>query len=67
MTETDDARAEAPRMLQLEIDASQTRLRQLAQWFQSVDPDVRAMAQREWPAAAAKELELRDRAAEVLR
>ena len=67
MSETDDARAEALRMLQLEIDASQTRLRQLAQWFQSVDPDVRAMAQREWPAAAAKELELRDRAAEVLR
>ena len=67
MTETDDARAEALRRLQLEIDASQTRLRQLAQWFQSVDPDVRAMAQREWPAAAAKELELRDRAAEVLR
>ena len=67
MSETDDARAEALRMLQLEIDASQTRLRQLAQWFQSVVPDVRAMAQREWPAAAAKELELRDRAAEVLR
>ena len=67
MSETDDARAEALRMLQLEIDASQTRLRQLAQWFQSVDPDVRAMAQREWPAAAAKELELREQAAEALR
>ena len=67
MTETDDARAEALRMLQLEIDASQEHLRKLAQWFQSVDPDVRAMAQREWPAAAAKERELRDRAAEALR
>ena len=67
MSETDDARAEALRRLQLEIDASQTRLRQLAQWFQSVDPDVREQARREWPAAAAKERELRDRAAEVLR
>ena len=67
MSETDDARAEALRMLQLEIDASQEHLRKLAQWFQSVDPDVRAMAQREWPAAAAKELELREQAAEALR
>ena len=67
MSETDDARAEALRRLQLEIDASQTRLRQLAQWFQSVDPDVRAMAQREWPAAAAKERERIAHAAEALR
>ena len=67
MSETDDARAEALRRLQLEIDASQTRLRQLAQWFQSVDPDVREQARREWPEAARRELELRKKAAEVLR
>lgn len=67
MSETDDARAEALRRLQLEIVASQTRLRQLAQWFQSVDPDVREQARREWPEAARRELELRKKAAEVLR
>ena len=67
MSETDDARAEALRVLQLEIVKSQEHLRTLAQWFQSVDPDVREQARREWPAAAAKDRELRDRAAEVLR
>lgn len=67
MSETDDARAEALRQLQLEIDASQENLRKLARQLQSNDPDDRGEAQREWPAAAAKERELRDRAAEALR
>ena len=67
MSETDDARAEALRQLQLEIVKSQKHLRKLAQWFQSVDPDVREQARREWPEAARRELELRKKAAEVLR
>lgn len=67
MSETDDARAEALRALQLEIVKSQKHLRTLVQWFQSVDPDVREQARREWPEAARRELELRKKAAEVLR
>ena len=67
MSETDDARAEALRVLQLEIVKSQEHLRKLAQWFQSVDPDVREQARREWPEAARRELELREQAAEALR
>ena len=67
MSETDDARAEALRMLQLEIDASQEHLRTLVHDIQFGTRAQSVKAQREWPAAAAKERELRDRAAEALR
>lgn len=67
MTQQELDPIEERRLAQLDIDRANARLRQLAQLVNAVDPDVRANAHREWPEAARRELELRKKAAEVLR
>lgn len=67
MTQQELDPIEERRLAQLDIDRANARLRQLAQLVNAVDPDVREQARREWPEAARRELELRKKAAEVLR